>query len=815
MPLQGGGRIASTSSRVRRAEGRCEDGAYIAAKRVVLLTETLAAELAREEHQRQLRPADDRSSRLRTAPRCRKRQILAPAVVAPRISAKRDRVSRIRRGGARSTALPCQCTGLQLGDPNERPELDAARCGIGGGSTRARRRRRPRFHANDNIAEFIEQDELKDLEDEVTAQLQGLLGGAGDRYANDHNTCAAPPAVARMFRSEAFRGRYHPMPAVTEFPNAERLNELMIIGPITGRSAVLAITWCPILGACGSASCRASNRTWIGLSKYCVPPTGSRADRRSRKAVDPARRPCFESRLRPGTASRSSLEADHYCTQWRGVKGRNAHDEQRDARRGALVRPRTPRFLPAGLPRLSMSAVPTAELAAQRRSKRAGVARTSRPAASGPVECASTRRRAAAVSTDAAPPPVPSRRASIHGACRAIAGSSLRLDEHGFEFHAPCHWLLANFARCRRGRARPLPSHRARACVQSSGALEVSGVPTTTRASAARAPDCQAAKRACGRAVGPQVHNGGFHPSAPPGHQREGSSSRRVAPRPPVRPARSRTRHPRLADRWPPVQDNSPSRAARLQSSVVLADSDLVGTTVTISARTTLERTPRHTRPEFHSVRHNPAHQWFCMSDARGAERVPAAPALLRGSRADGRARYPPRRPVSQSRLARQSSRPRESIEARTLCRLRRKIGRRIRARIDGAFVAFGLAPGDLSPAAGVARAGPPADARLSPAGQRRFRASTTINNTRVEASSLAEGARPAGQLAVEKPSPGAGPESRAPRADRQVAQRRQHRSALVSNNHVISPERLLGRCRSARSRTSRRIGSVIGTTRS
>ena len=40
-----------------------------------------------------------------------------------------------------------------------------------------------------------------------------------------------------MYLHEVFRGRYLPAPAVTEFPNAERLNELMIVGPITVRSA--------------------------------------------------------------------------------------------------------------------------------------------------------------------------------------------------------------------------------------------------------------------------------------------------------------------------------------------------------------------------------------------------------------------------------------------------------------------------------------------------------------------------------------------------------------------------------------------------
>jgi len=40
-----------------------------------------------------------------------------------------------------------------------------------------------------------------------------------------------------MYLNEVFKGRYTSQPPVTEFPNAERLNELMIVGPITVRSA--------------------------------------------------------------------------------------------------------------------------------------------------------------------------------------------------------------------------------------------------------------------------------------------------------------------------------------------------------------------------------------------------------------------------------------------------------------------------------------------------------------------------------------------------------------------------------------------------
>lgn len=80
-----------------------------------------------------------------------------------------------------------------------------------------------RFHANDNISEFIDDaGELKALEDEVTAHMQGLLEAMVIDTSGDHNTRATARRVARMFLHEVFKGRYHPMPPVTEFPNAER-----------------------------------------------------------------------------------------------------------------------------------------------------------------------------------------------------------------------------------------------------------------------------------------------------------------------------------------------------------------------------------------------------------------------------------------------------------------------------------------------------------------------------------------------------------------------------------------------------------------
>jgi GTP cyclohydrolase I len=82
---------------------------------------------------------------------------------------------------------------------------------------------RRRFHANDNIADFIEPGELEQLLDEVESKMQGVLGSLVIDTENDHNTGQTARRVAKMYLNEVFRGRYVQSPAVTEFPNAEHL----------------------------------------------------------------------------------------------------------------------------------------------------------------------------------------------------------------------------------------------------------------------------------------------------------------------------------------------------------------------------------------------------------------------------------------------------------------------------------------------------------------------------------------------------------------------------------------------------------------
>ena len=106
-----------------------------------------------------------------------------------------------------------------------------------------------------------------------------------------------------------------------------------------------------------------------------------------------------------------------------------------------------------------------------------------------------------------------------------------------------------------------------------------------------------------------------------------------------------------------PVQDNP----LALCSAKSVAQQDLVETDIQHFGEDDLDK-PRHTG-QIYSVRHNPAHQWFYVSDMRPDEFL-----LLKcyDSRTDGRARFMPhtgfRNPACPPQFV-----PRESIEARTL----------------------------------------------------------------------------------------------------------------------------------------------------
>ena len=177
---------------------------------------------------------------------------------------------------------------------------------------------RRRFHANDNIAEFIRPGELEQLLDEVEAKMQGVLDSMVIDTAGDHNTQNTARRVAKMYLNEVFKGRYVHPPAITEFPNAEHLNELMIVGPITVRSAC-SHHLCPILGRVWIGVLPNEHSNLIGLSKYArvCEWVMSRPQIQEEAVVMLA--DALQERVKPDGMA-IVMEADHFCMHWRGVK---------------------------------------------------------------------------------------------------------------------------------------------------------------------------------------------------------------------------------------------------------------------------------------------------------------------------------------------------------------------------------------------------------------------------------------------------------------------------------------------------------------
>ena len=175
-----------------------------------------------------------------------------------------------------------------------------------------------RFHANDNIARFIEPGELEKLLDEIEVKMQGVLDSLVIDTLGDHNTKNTARRVAKMYLNEVFRGRYVEAPAITEFPNAEHLNELMIVGPITVRSAC-SHHFCPVIGKIWIGVLPNEHTNVIGLSKYArLAEWVLGRPQIQEEAVVQLADLIMEKTQPDGLAI--VMEASHYCMAWRGVK---------------------------------------------------------------------------------------------------------------------------------------------------------------------------------------------------------------------------------------------------------------------------------------------------------------------------------------------------------------------------------------------------------------------------------------------------------------------------------------------------------------
>ena len=172
--------------------------------------------------------------------------------------------------------------------------------------------------ASDNISPFIQHDELKELENELTTAFEGVL----DKLIvdpTDPNSSDTPRRLAKMYLYEVFAGRYEKRPNTTAFPNDGKNSYNGMIVVRAELKSMCAHHHQPITGTCYIGII--PNGRVLGLSKYI------------RIAQWCARRGTLQeelcndiaSEIRSATGSESVgvyIAAEHGCCTNRGV---NAH----------------------------------------------------------------------------------------------------------------------------------------------------------------------------------------------------------------------------------------------------------------------------------------------------------------------------------------------------------------------------------------------------------------------------------------------------------------------------------------------------------
>jgi GTP cyclohydrolase IA len=171
------------------------------------------------------------------------------------------------------------------------------------------------FGCNDCIADHLSATDLSTVEYEVQQCVHRMLRALLIDTENDHNTRDTAKRVARMFM-ETFKGRFEKAPALTDFPNARKLDELYMVGPVTVRSTC-AHHLCPITGQAWYGVI--PDGRVIGLSKFtrlaewifARPQIQEEAVVQLADAIEDATKP-------RGLAV--VVKAHHSCVTWRGVK---------------------------------------------------------------------------------------------------------------------------------------------------------------------------------------------------------------------------------------------------------------------------------------------------------------------------------------------------------------------------------------------------------------------------------------------------------------------------------------------------------------
>jgi GTP cyclohydrolase I len=128
------------------------------------------------------------------------------------------------------------------------------------------RLRRPR-RANEEIEIALSEIERSVMIGAAAGKIAELFDILHIDHRNDHNTRDTPKRVARMFVEELMHGRFSGPPALTEFDNIEKFDQLLVTGPIEVRSTC-AHHLMPIYGEAYIGVLPSPSGKIIGLSKY-------------------------------------------------------------------------------------------------------------------------------------------------------------------------------------------------------------------------------------------------------------------------------------------------------------------------------------------------------------------------------------------------------------------------------------------------------------------------------------------------------------------------------------------------------------------
>ena len=172
-----------------------------------------------------------------------------------------------------------------------------------------------RFHSNDNIADFLEGDDLANLQKEVEESFSDVLDALVIDTENDHNTKETARRVAKMYINEIFAGRFVSPPKVTSFPNMG-YRSLYTSGPISVKSTC-AHHFQNIVGKCWVGVL--PEKEVIGLSKF------------NRIVHHIAERPQIQEEMTTQVAEALQkyaktpnvavlIKAEHHCMTQRGVR---------------------------------------------------------------------------------------------------------------------------------------------------------------------------------------------------------------------------------------------------------------------------------------------------------------------------------------------------------------------------------------------------------------------------------------------------------------------------------------------------------------